>query len=263
MTVAEPQRADGAEPLMGGEVDLAAVRTLLCDADGNLFPSEEPAYAASVGVVNRLMEAIGSPQRFEAEALRRSSTGKNFRTLARELTSAYGTSLDEKALDRWVAEEKRAVSDHLRQVLKPDVEVVDVLSGLSERYMLAAVSSSALSRLDTCFGVTRLARLIPPERRFSAEDSLPRPTSKPDPAVYRLACERLGIRPGEALAIEDSATGVLSAVGAGVPAVGNVRFVADDEREQRLKELSASGALAVVASWQGLERLLATESWVS
>ncbi|MBL0928143.1 MAG: HAD family phosphatase [Phycisphaerales bacterium] len=39
--------------------------------------------------------------------------------------------------------------------------------------------------------------------------------SKPDPACYRLTCQRLGVNPGEAVAIEDSAHGVAAAVGAG------------------------------------------------
>lgn len=242
--------------LVVADLDLGPVRTLLCDADDNLFPSEEPAYAASVGVVNRLMEAFGAPQRFDADELRQSSTGKNFRVLARELTREYGGSLSDAALDHWVAEENRAVSDHLRTVLRPDPEVVEVLTRLSAHYELAAVSSSALSRIDVCFAVTGLAELLPPERRFSAEDSLPRPTSKPDPAVYRAATERLGVTPGEALAIEDSSTGVRSAVGAGLPAVGNVRFVQADERDDRVDELAAAGAVAVVSSWRMLEKLL-------
>jgi HAD superfamily hydrolase (TIGR01509 family) len=242
--------------LVSADVDLSPVRTLLCDADGNLFRSEEPAYAASVDVVNRLMEAIGAPQRFEAEELRHSSTGKNFRTLARELTREHGASLSDAELNRWVADEKRAVSDHLRTVLKPDAEVVEVLTRLSRRYELAAVSSSALSRIGACFEVTGLAELLPTERRFSAEDSLPHPTSKPDPAVYRFASERLGLRPGEALAIEDSPTGVLSAVGAGIATVGNVRFAAEEERNDRIEELASAGAFAVMSSWRALEKLL-------
>jgi len=42
---------------------------------------------------------------------------------------------------------------------------------------------------------------------------------KPDPEVYRLALERLGVRPDRALAVEDSRNGVLAAKGAGVPVV--------------------------------------------
>src|ERR1700712_3634907 len=85
--------------------DLGSITTLLCDADGNLFPSEEPAYAASVEVVNRLMEELGSAQRFDADQLRLSGTGRNFRSTAAELADACGASLTQEQLERWVAEE--------------------------------------------------------------------------------------------------------------------------------------------------------------
>ncbi len=39
---------------------------------------------------------------------------------------------------------------------------------------------------------------------------------KPDPTGYRLACERLGVDPASALAVEDSPAGVRAAVAAGV-----------------------------------------------
>ncbi len=43
--------------------------------------------------------------------------------------------------------------------------------------------------------------------------------SKPDPEIYRLAASRLGVSPGDALAIEDSPHGVASAKGAGLHCV--------------------------------------------
>lgn len=45
------------------------------------------------------------------------------------------------------------------------------------------------------------------------------PRGKPDPAPYRLAAERLGVRPERCIAIEDSARGVASATGAGMTVV--------------------------------------------
>lgn len=39
---------------------------------------------------------------------------------------------------------------------------------------------------------------------------------KPDPALYTLACEKLGVRPQHALALEDSANGAASALSAGL-----------------------------------------------
>jgi beta-phosphoglucomutase len=44
--------------------------------------------------------------------------------------------------------------------------------------------------------------------------------SKPDPASYALAAERLGLSPGELLAIEDTAAGLASARGAGLMTLG-------------------------------------------
>ena len=43
--------------------------------------------------------------------------------------------------------------------------------------------------------------------------------TKPDPAVYLLACERLGVDPATAVAIEDSVNGVAAAKAAGMAAV--------------------------------------------
>lgn len=40
--------------------------------------------------------------------------------------------------------------------------------------------------------------------------------SKPDPEIYRLACESLGVEPAEAYAIEDSYNGIRSAYAAGM-----------------------------------------------
>ena len=239
-----------------GDVDFSAVRALLIDADGNLFPSEEPAFAASAEVVNQLMAALGAEQRYEAEQLRLATTGKNFRTTAADLAAAAGRTLAPADLDRWVLEEKHAVTDHLRTALAEDPEVTAVLGRLAARYELAVVSSSALTRLDACFTSTGLARLLPEDRRFSAEDSLERPTSKPDPAIYAHAVDQLEITPAEGLAIEDSATGAASAVAAGLATVGNVCYVAPEEREARIAELCEAGVCAVVSSWSAFERLL-------
>lgn len=43
--------------------------------------------------------------------------------------------------------------------------------------------------------------------------------TKPDPALYLLACERLGVAPGDAVALEDSVLGVRAAKSAGMAAV--------------------------------------------
>ncbi|HEX8053332.1 MAG TPA: HAD family phosphatase [Thermoleophilaceae bacterium] len=234
----------------------AAVQVLLCDADGNLFPSEEPAFEASAVVTNRMMEAIGSTVRFDPVDLRLRTTGLNFRSTAGDLAVAAGRPLPSHELEHWVEEEARAVTAHLARVLKPNRSVTRPLERLARDLELAAVSSSALARLAACFEATGLAELLPPGRRFSAEDSLPVPRSKPDPAIYAHALAELGVPARRALAVEDSVPGARSALAAGIPTVGNVMFVPGDERAARRAALAEAGAAAVVSSWVELERLL-------
>ncbi|MGY1592927.1 HAD family hydrolase [Geodermatophilus sp. SYSU D00708] len=236
------------------ETLVARLEALLCDADGNLFPSEEPAFVASAEVTNRFLASLGVDLRFTAEELRRATTGMNFRTTSRRLAEEAGRP--EVDVEPWVAEEKRAVTAHLGATLTPHPETTDALTALSGHLRLAAVSSSALTRLAACFTATGLDELIPPAVRFSAEDSLPVPTSKPDPAVYLHACERLGIAPEAGLAVEDSVPGALSAVRAGCPTVGNLLFVPEAERADRAAALRDAGVVAIVESWQQLADLL-------
>jgi beta-phosphoglucomutase-like phosphatase (HAD superfamily) len=250
------------------------LRALLLDADGNLFPSEAPAFVASADVTNRFLAALGVPAEYTAEYLLATTTGKNFRTTALDLAASHGVAIDTALrpgpgrtdegapaltaaqLDDWVAEEKKVVSEYLGRVLRPDPEVLEPLRRLAGRYRLAAVSSSALTRLDECFRATGLAELIPAASRYSAEDSLPRPTSKPDPAVYRYAAEDLGVPVDRALAVEDSLPGAQSAVAAGIATVGNLVFVPPAERDERRAGLLRAGVITVIESWDELATTL-------
>lgn len=76
-----------------GELDLIDVRMLLCDADGNLFPSEEPAFVASAEVTNRFLEHFGVVRRYTPTELRRATTGKNFRMTAVDLLVEAGVPI--------------------------------------------------------------------------------------------------------------------------------------------------------------------------
>jgi HAD superfamily hydrolase (TIGR01509 family) len=160
-------------------------------------------------------------------------------------------------LEDWVRQEKAAVTAYLQQELKPDPDVLAPLATLAETRGLAAVSSSADARIAVCFDVTGMAHWFPAERRFSAEDSLPVPTSKPDPAIYLYALHALALEPTEAVAVEDSGTGATSAVAAGIPTIGNLQFVQPAEREERREVLLRVGVTVVVESWAEIVDLLA------
>lgn len=76
---------------------------------------------------------------------------------------------------------------------------------------------------------------------------------KPDPAPYRHALQQFGIAPEQAIAFEDSPSGVRSAVAAGIPTIG----IASTQEPQ---VLYAVGAMLVVPDftaselWQQLDR---------
>jgi HAD superfamily hydrolase (TIGR01509 family) len=242
--------------MLGSRAEMAAIEVLLCDADGCLFPSEEPAFVASAAVTNEFLEAIGATARFDAEELRLATTGKNFRTTAAALAEAEGIRVPPADLESWVEAERRQVSAHLGRALTPDRAVREPLARLGGERGLALVSSSAAARLDVCLRATELERLFPPTRRFSAESSLSVPTSKPDPAIYAFAAERLGISTPEGLAVEDSVPGAQAAIAAGFATVGNVMFAPAPERPDRIADLRRVGVAAIVSSWAELERLL-------
>lgn len=76
-------------------------------------------------------------------------------------------------------------------------------------------------------------------------DEVNRP--KPNPAVYQQALWELGLRPADALAIEDSADGLRAALGAGLTTV-----VVTPERS---RHEDFSGAVAVLPGYDGPKSL--------
>ncbi|OBA72653.1 haloacid dehalogenase [Mycobacterium sp. 1554424.7] len=261
--------------------DPAPITTLLCDADDNLFGSERPAFEASTEVTNRFLARFGVRAPFSCDELRKRAVGKNFRAMALDLAVqcdvpldqvlaegrpeavvasardlASGDALSADELEQWVREERERVTAHLAVTLTPDPRVLEPLNELASHYALAAVSSSATKRLRACFAATGLDALLPEAVTFSAEDSLPVPTSKPDPAVYLHCGEVLGVAAEQGLAIEDSVAGVTSAVAAGYTCVGNLMFVPPDEWDCRRAELIDAGAVAITDSWRALADVL-------
>lgn len=76
---------------------------------------------------------------------------------------------------------------------------------------LGIASSSTLPQIE---GIVARLGLAPFFDALTSGHEVP--ASKPDPAIYRLACARLGVEPRECVALEDSGPGVLAARAAGL-----------------------------------------------
>jgi len=69
------------------------------------------------------------------------------------------------------------------------------------------------------------------------------PSGKPDPAIYRLACNRIGIAPANLLAVEDAVSGIQAATDA------NLRCLGIASHETRAN-LNAAGAAHVLPDFE-------------
>ncbi|MCW2839865.1 MAG: HAD-superfamily hydrolase, subfamily variant 3 [Aeromicrobium sp.] len=238
------------------ERSVPSVAAVLCNADGSLFPSEEPAYEASTAVTNHFLAQLGVHHAYEPSELLDLTHGQSFRSAAAMLARLHGRHLDPEDLEQWVAVERDVVTAHLRVTLEPDAQVRAPLDELARRFEPGVVTSGASVRLSACLEVTGLADLFAPSRRISAESSMARPLSKPDPAVYSFACERLGVDPGATIAVEHSVRGAVSAVAAGCWTLGLLQFVPHERRRARADALRAVGVVDVVDSWWDVLSLL-------
>jgi HAD superfamily hydrolase (TIGR01509 family) len=79
--------------------------------------------------------------------------------------------------------------------------------------------------------------------------------TKPDPALYRVTLQRLGMRPDQAIALEDSSNGIRAAKAAGItcvavpnPMTADLDLSAADLRIESLRALSLRDLIAAVDS---------------
>jgi len=92
------------------------------------------------------------------------------------------------------------------------IELMDAAksSGVPVAVCSAATKEAVIFVLESLLGADRFAGLD----LFMAGDDVP--LKKPDPTIYRVAAERLGVDPSRCIVIEDSTIGLAAAVGAGM-----------------------------------------------
>ncbi|KAL1991720.1 hypothetical protein VTN49DRAFT_5028 [Thermomyces lanuginosus] len=243
------------------------ITQLLFDCDNTLVMSEELAFEACADVANEILAKHDITDRYTGEQLIQDFVGQNFRGMMVSLQAKYGFEMTKEEFDHYVKEEENQVIAKLEAKGEPCVGVNEELETLYRegKYDLAVVSSSALRRVRASIKKVGQDKYFKPDHIFSAATSLPTPTSKPDPAIYLYALERLGKKPEECVAIEDSRSGALSAIRAGIPVIAYVgSYHGDEKRAEMAKKLLDLGSKVVMKDWtefQSCLKQIETESY--
>ena len=120
----------------------------------------------------------------------------------------------------------------------------ELLSGLKDRFRVGLVTSAPSDLAE------RAIRRRGWADRFDVVITGDDGPAKPAPDLYLAALAGLALGPESALAVEDSANGVLAAAAAGLPVVGVSAL------QQRGLQLQEAGAVRVVADLRELAELL-------
>ncbi|HRW52281.1 MAG TPA: beta-phosphoglucomutase [Phycisphaerae bacterium] len=216
------------------------IRGVIFDLDGVLVSTDELHYRAW----KELADAEGIP--FDREInhrLRGVSRMESLRVILERATKSY-----DDAAQAVMAERK---NERYRQFLE-ELSAEDLLPGASE--MLDGLRARGVR--TAVASASRNAPLILEKLRLTSRldawaDGNDAARSKPDPEVFLIAAERLGLAPKDCVVIEDAAAGVEAASRAGMACVAigsamNEKNVALSAMS--LRELTCESMLEILAN---------------
>jgi beta-phosphoglucomutase-like phosphatase (HAD superfamily) len=128
-----------------------------------------------------------------------------------EFARAQGAVIDRPAIDALVAVKGRRYRDRLGSAGVVFPQAAPCVRRLAARFPLGIASGSLRAEIDVILEAAGLSGAFPV---IVAADDVA--ACKPDPEPYLTAVRRLGVRPGAAVAVEDSRWGLESARAAGL-----------------------------------------------
>ncbi|KAL4943396.1 hypothetical protein BDV06DRAFT_189898 [Aspergillus oleicola] len=238
---------------------MSKITEIFFDCDNTLVLSEELAFEACADLANEILEKQGLTVRYTGEELIKDFVGQNFRGMMQSLQAKFKFELNKDELESYVTKEEDKVIAKLEQKAKPCVGATEQVEKLYEdgKYGLAVVSSSALRRVRASIAKVGQDKFFDHDKVFSAATSLPKPTSKPDPAIYLHALEKVGKTAEETVTVEDSVSGALSAIRAKIAVIGYVGSYPGEEKQQEMTQrLTDLGAKVIMKDWSEFPQLL-------
>lgn len=193
------------------------LKALIFDMDGTLVHSDPVHLKAFVEVL--------APEGVTVDEHVYRST-----IIGRTNESIFATLLPHRSVEEHVAfaDEKEAVFRRLALDLKPLDGLVELLDWAAARDIkVALVTNAPRLNAEHMLDVLGLTERFPVQITI---DQVAR--GKPDPLPYLTALERLGVRAEEAIAFEDSPSGMKAAKAAGLYSFGVLTGLSDAEMRQ-------------------------------
>ena len=212
------------------------LQLVIFDCDGVLVDSE----VISNEVLARALSAEGLPTTL-VEA-RRNYQG----LLLSEVVSGAEAKLGRPLPENWLANYERDRTEAFRRDLRPVPGAAEAVRNVVGAGIAVCVASQGkLEKTRLSLELTGLRELFPNRTLFSAQDV---PRGKPYPDLFLHAASTMGVQPSSCAVVEDTASGVIAAVSAGMRALG---YLADSD-EAALRQAGAEP----VPSLDRLPRLL-------
>lgn len=183
--------------------DTHSIRGLIFDFDGLILDTEMPAYQAW----QEIYDEHGCEFPFSTWVVCIGGAGGQFDEYA-YLETASGRVIDREALRSRRARRKLELTA-VQCILPGVLDYIREAKRLGLK--LGVASSSPRSWVEE--HLARLGILKEFDSIICSEDAI---RVKPDPELYLLALAALGLRPEEAIALEDSPNGITAAKGAGI-----------------------------------------------
>jgi HAD superfamily hydrolase (TIGR01509 family) len=195
-------------------------KALLFDLDGTLTETDSLHLPTWVDVLSPY--GVEVDEEFYRESISGRSTSKIVEDLLPDLSTEEGRKL---------ADAKEASFRERAHELEPLPGLLDFMEEAKNRGLsLALVTNAPEENVEAILLALELGELF--DEVVLSDEVGP---VKPDPAPYRAALDKLGVHPEEALAFEDSTSGIASTVGAGIPTVG----IASTQKPEKLLQAGA------------------------
>jgi HAD superfamily hydrolase (TIGR01509 family) len=207
------------------------VTALIFDCDGVLADTERHGHLPAF---NATFEQFGLPVRWsEDEYADKLKIGGGKERMAGlfddpSFRQAFGDTDRTELLAHWhkakTATFKQLVTDGK---IPPRPGIARIIGAAEDAGWTVAVASTSAE--DSVRAVLTNAVGEPAAARIPVFAGDIVPAKKPDPAIYRLTVDRLGLDPADTLVIEDSRNGLLAATGAGLRCLVTVNGYTRDE----------------------------------